>query len=121
MANGTTHLALGAVTGLLISMLANKNHETNCTPAVGVGIGAFFGKLPDILEPALHPHHRQLCHSWLVAGSIGYGLVKIYEWQPEDHYGHFLRSLALIAGGAYISHLLLDATTPRSLPLFGKV
>jgi hypothetical protein len=30
--------------------------------------------VPDLIEPAIHPHHRQFFHSWLFAGALAYGV-----------------------------------------------
>ena len=75
------------------------------------------GTLPDLIEPAIHPNHRQFFHSYAMLGLVGYGLLKLYQWQPETQENRFLRSIALIAGGAYAVHLLMDARTVKSLPL----
>jgi hypothetical protein len=44
-----------------------------------------------------------------------------YDWKPEDKGSQILRFLTLCAGAGYVSHLVLDGLTPRSLPLLGKV
>jgi len=44
----------------------------------------------------------------------------LYDWQPETDEGRFWRKAGLIGLGAYMCHLALDATTPRSLPLLGR-
>ncbi|PHS06173.1 MAG: metal-dependent hydrolase [Blastopirellula sp.] len=121
MANGNTHICAGCAVGLVVACL-DKDETSNpaFNPLVTGGTGALFGKLPDLLEPAIHSHHRQFFHSWLVFGAVGYGFKKIYEWKPDDPIEVFLREVALMAAGGYMSHLFLDSLTPRSLPLLGK-
>jgi inner membrane protein len=122
MANGTTHLIVGGLAGLGISLWdKSDDSEFANNPLLATTVGAMFGKLPDILEPALHPHHRQFCHSIVVLLGVGYGMKKAYQWEPKDNVDKLLRCIALCVGAGYISHLLLDATTPRSLPILGKI
>ena len=98
----------------------NENSYHNPLPAVGMGV--VVGKLPDLLEPSLkNPHHRQFFHSLAILGFVEYGTKKAYDWQPQDTFESVLQFLTLCAGAAYISHLLLDALTSRSLPLIGKM
>ena len=121
MANGTTHAIAGGVTGLGVALYDRLDvAENGYTPVLATTVGVVFAKLPDILEPALNPHHRQFCHIAVLA-ALGYGVKKIYEWQPEDKIEAFFRIVLLSAGAGYISHLLLDATTSRSIPLLGKI
>lgn len=120
MANGTTHYAVGAMTG--IAMAINGQHKDEpVDPLLAIASSTVFAKLPDIIEPAIHPHHRQFFHSIAFLALLGAGLKKTYEWQPEKRGDRILRYVALCAGAGYISHLLLDGFTPRSLPLVGKL
>ncbi len=120
MANGITHSIAGGLCGLGV-VLSEQDKQSPINPVLAIGTGLAFAKLPDILEPAIHPHHRQFCHSVAVLTAVGYGIKKAYEWKPQDSTGEFWRALALCAGIGYISHLVLDGITPRSLPLLGKV
>ena len=123
MANGMTHSVVGGLSGLAVSLIDVDEHGQSAhNPILATAAGTLFGKLPDILEPALkNPHHRQFCHSVTVLVALGYGLKKAYEWKPKDDVGKVSRCFVLCAGAGYLSHLLLDATTSRSLPLFGKL
>jgi hypothetical protein len=56
-----------------------------------------------------------------VLSTIGYGIKKVYDWKPEDSTEKFFRVALLCASAGYISHLLLDSSTPMGLPLVGKV
>ncbi|MCW8966528.1 MAG: metal-dependent hydrolase [Candidatus Pacearchaeota archaeon] len=120
MANGATHYAVGAMTGLAMAINGQQKDEPVDSLSV-IATSTVFAKLPDILEPAIHPHHRQFFHSIAFLALLGYGLKKAYEWQPEERGSRILRYVALCAGAGYISHLVLDGLTPRSLPLIGKL
>lgn len=89
-------------------------------PLVGATATTLLASLPDMVEPAIHPHHRQFFHSILFAGALGYGVYKAYQWQPETVTEEWLRIAALVCGAAYLLHLAADFTTARSLPLIGK-
>ncbi|MGB0834103.1 MAG: metal-dependent hydrolase [Psychrobium sp.] len=121
MSNGKTHIAVGAVTGLALALVDNRKHKLIHNPIIAPSLGAAFGKLPDIIEPALHPHHRQFFHSKLVFAAIGYGLYKTYNWEAQSGFEKIIRGILLIAGCSYLSHLVCDSTTPRGLPLIGKI
>ena len=99
--------------------------EVPAFDAVKVGSAASLawlcGTLPDLIEPAAHPNHRQFFHSVVVAGAIAYGLYRAWKWQPEGQWTQALKLVLLAGGGAYLVHLALDATTPRSLPLVGTL
>lgn len=85
------------------------------------GLAALCGSLPDLLEPAVHPNHRHFFHSVVFAAALFEGGRRIYQWQPDEDWQRLVRSLTLIAGGAYLVHLAMDATTAKSLPLLGKL
>lgn len=120
MANGSDHIATGALTGVALACYGHRQAEP-VNPALVIGVSAVFSKLPDWLEPATNPHHRQFFHSIYFMAGLCCGLKKTYDWKPEDNGGQILRFLALCAGAGYIRHLVLDGLTPRSLPLLGKV
>jgi len=89
-------------------------------PLVGATATALLASLPDAIEPAIHPHHRQFFHSIAFAGAVGYGVYKAYHWQPETPLREVMRIAALVCGSAYLLHLAADFMTARSLPFLGK-
>lgn len=89
--------------------------------AAGCVGGYCLGTLPDLLEPATSPNHRQFFHSLFFAALVGYGIYRAYKWEPETSEGKVIRGVCLIAAGAYLVHLALDATTMRSLPAIGRL
>lgn len=121
MANGSTHrIAAAVVIGGIFAYEEKQKGETTLKPFAGATIAAATTNLPDVLEPAIHPHHRQFCHSAVFAAAVGYGVYRAYKWEPESTGEELLRFLAL-AGIAYLTHLTLDACTARSIPLLGKL
>lgn len=122
MACAVAHrVVAGTVIGIAIAYQESKTGESTAWPLVGSGLGAILGTLPDILEPADHPHHRQFFHSLTFAVALGYLGYRFYKWQPEEPWQEALRMLGLIAIGAYLVHLAMDATTPKSLPVVGRL
>ncbi len=123
MANGSTHQILGGLASLAVMELDKPELRTPLhNPVIAFAGGALLGRLPDVIEPALNnPHHRQFFHSVAFLTALGISVKKVWDSHPETELGRWLRAAALIAVGAYISHLLADAVTPRSLPLIGKL
>ncbi|MEJ6531816.1 metal-dependent hydrolase [Pseudoalteromonas lipolytica] len=123
MANGKTHSIAGTVVGLAVPLLDKDTIKDNPELLIaGPVIGNFFGKLPDIIEPAFkNPNHRQFFHSMVVIAAVSYGIKKAYDWQPKDKFEKLIRGILLCTGAGYLSHLALDAITPRSLPFVGKL
>ena len=121
--NGPTHQFAGAVAALAITQIdAEDKTSVLHHPAAAIPIGAFLGRLPDMIEPSLgNPNHRQFFHSVAVFGLLGTGIYKLYHWDPQDNLDRVLRGLLLLGGAAYLSHLALDALTSKSLPLLGKL
>jgi len=112
--------------------------------------GTLGARLPDILEPATWPGHRQLAHSWTAFGGSGAASIKLLgSWQTycrgeaerlrrqrlaADTMAHaalglgILELLFRLASGfgaglaaGYISHLALDSQTSMGLPLVGRL
>lgn len=119
MANGSDH-AVGAFVAVLTGhalVEVNETGEVTGAPLVSASFGALLGSLPDVLEPAIHPHHRQFFHSVAFGLMVGWGMHRLYRWQPNVPSYRVARAVGLIAGTAYLAHLLMDAGTPRSIPL----
>jgi len=74
--------------------------------------GGVIGALPDIIEPALHPNHRSVFHSVCCGGAVTYGAFGEHTERLHEDDRHAVQMGAL----AYLSHLALDAGTPKSLP-----
>ena len=111
----------------------------------GTAGGLFGGMLPDVFEPALSSWHRSFAHSWTTGLTLTTVTGKLESWEQScrtraEHYRslrdgpsidpmlrvwywiaeYFWRAAAGFAAGlltGYLSHLALDAMTPRGLPL----
>lgn len=121
--NGPTHQLAGAVAAFFITQNdASEKSGALHHPAAAIPIGAFLGKLPDMIEPALgNPNHRQFFHSIVVLGLLAAGMRKVYHWEPRDDFEKVIRGILLFGGAAYLSHLALDSLTSKSLPLVGRL
>lgn len=120
MSNGPTHqLTAAALVGAVCIHAERDKQNMSARPIVGAVLAAKFTKLPDVLEPAIHPNHRQFFHSVAFASLLGMAGYKIYKWNPDNLFDEAIRFALMVAIGAYGIHLLLDASTPKSLPLIG--
>lgn len=122
MSNGTTHrLAAAVAVGTALAHAEYNRNETTLRPVVGAVLAAATTNLPDLIEPALHPNHRQFFHSVAFAGILGWGAYKVYEWEAEHPVDKAIRLVLLVGAAGYLIHLALDACSPKSLPLIGKI
>lgn len=129
MANSQQHAAIGAALGAVLLggiELFRQSSRANADPhynpdwdgvigktLLGAIGGSIAGLLPDILEPATSPFHRQFFHSLTVAGLLTVTGGKIIVSETIDPE---LKELLLTLIGTYGSHLVLDARTPMGLP-----
>lgn len=116
MARSATHVAAGAVAATAAYLLFcwMTEREITLRGLLGSGLaGGVFALVPDILEPALSPNHRQLFHSVAVLGALGYGNYKAVTSQSVTNDG---KLGILITSVGYGSHLLMDSFTPKSTP-----
>lgn len=123
MPNAAAH-TLGAAIGVGLIHMAHENateRRPSGMPFASAGLAACFGCLPDRLEPAVHPNHRQFFHSLAFGALVFYVGKKVYEWRPEDDFDKATRYVALVGIAAYCVHLAMDALTKKSLPLVGKL
>ena len=82
--NAAQHRIASAVTiAAAAASIAREPKDRLPNAAAGCIGGYCFATLPDVVEPATSPHHRQFFHSLLFAGILGYGLYKLYGWDPE--------------------------------------
>lgn len=98
----------------------NKNPKTNFDfselfkdTTISAGIGVVAGTLPDILEPATHPHHRKIFHSLTMSIIVSAGVIKANKSNlPKP-----TKCAIITAGAGFVSHLILDSKTTYGLPL----
>jgi membrane-bound metal-dependent hydrolase YbcI (DUF457 family) len=152
MPNGRTHGVIGAVVGGTAGAVAGKDQPDYARLVLvlaGTIGGAAGGLIPDKLEPAEHPHHRDFCHSLgfgTVAGCASAATLPSLrqmlfaeasrqrnmrlQLAPSDPNRFWLGvgELAVyVLYGAllgivvgYLSHLAADALTPRSIPVISR-
>ena len=119
--NGKQHLVIGATVGEAFSVLKYFHRkETDETVEfqwsellLDMGLGALFASLPDIIEPATSPHHRKFFHSVLAGSAVGYGAFGQHSEKWDTGLKQSMRAIAV----SYLSHLVADSTTARSIAL----
>jgi len=122
MPNALAHCTVAAaITGVAILNIEAQAGKQTLAPIGGALLAAMCTNLPDKLEPAIHPHHRQFFHSVAFAALIGGGMYKLYQWETKTERERLMKFCLLVAGGSYLIHLATDACTRRSLPLLGKI
>ena len=105
-----------------VSMLRHRNPAARLPdPVFAAIVAAIASGLPDLLEPASSPRHRQFCHSATFAALATTAMRKLYDWMPETPGEVFMRDVLLGIGFGYMAHLCADATTPMGLPLLGGI
>jgi inner membrane protein len=88
-------------------------------PVFAGAVAALASGLPDLLEPATSPNHRQFCHSAVFAAALIAVMRKLYVWVPATPGEQFVRDALLSIVFGYLAHLGADATTAMGLPLIG--
>ena len=140
-------VGLGTAFVASLYLSKDQKPEHQIYEAIGALFGGYWGgRLPDVFEPANNPHHRALAHS-LAAGTVisataieaSTAWSMFFREKAERLATHrqvmrapevnkitcsVLEVLLRVAAGvgpgliaAYMSHLALDACTPKSLPL----
>jgi len=118
MSSGAAHRAGAAVVVGGIALYAKKDRDQpTAQPLLAGGLAWLSGTLPDILEPAHHPNHRQFFHSLAFAGIVVHGVYQAWKWEPETDLQKSLRFAGMAVGGAYLVHLAMDSMTPKRLPI----
>jgi len=130
MPNSYQHSVAGCITGLsvmgILELISQSNAvQTNqCSridwsavigkATAGAAIGTIAGNIPDILEPATNPYHRQFFHSETSAILAIAGLCKVGLSKMDNRSKQLLA--CLVAG--YLVHLNDDSKTEFGLPAF---
>ncbi|HEB56392.1 MAG TPA: metal-dependent hydrolase [Gammaproteobacteria bacterium] len=119
MPNAVAHrLVAGLVVCGYSAYAESKKGANTHKPFIHGALASACGTLPDILEPSIgDPNHRQFFHSFTFAGVVGNSMYKIWKWETKDEFDELLKTLGLIAGSAYLIHLIMDSSSPKSLPL----
>ncbi len=101
---------------------ANPYYQLNmgefvASGAVGYGVGSLAGTLPDLLEPATHPGHRDFCHSLTAGTLVAVGAKKLND---NPKVPQLVKTVGITAAAGYLAHLYADGQTPAGLPLLTK-
>src|ERR1051325_7292450 len=108
MPNGNTHVLVGAGLGfagyLVYCQVSGRQFDLG-EALLATGACVLGSISPDILEPAVHPWHRGVCHS-VTAG----GAAAQLAWTPWAPHSSF--DLATLVYGffalGYASHVMMD-------------
>lgn len=147
MPNRTFHLATSGPAGAAFAYHKAPINKGLHEVLGGLIGGLAGGMLPDIIDPPFHPGHRALAHALIPVGLSAAAWVRgLDDWQKSlrcraDEYSRLrfqatdpvlaacygaleaaLRMLSgMLAGllAGYLTHIALDFTTPRCLPLLG--
>jgi len=118
MSSGPAHrIGAAAVVGTAAFYAEKENPGSSARPIAATGLAFFSGTLPDKVEPACHPNHRQFFHSYAFMCILGYGMYRTWKWETENEGETWVKMALLSIGGAYLVHLLMDAGTPKGLPV----
>ena len=142
--HGPVSTGIGVAAALLRS--DEKNPWARALIGVGGGIGGYWGgRMPDLIDPPTSPNHRSWGHGVLpVSATFGSAISRAQRFEKdllryasnlgtaageaETFIDRLLltagQALALLVAGAipgfaagYVSHLALDLTTAKRLPL----
>lgn len=119
MSSGKQHLVKGALVGAALDVI-KQLWQMNADPTrqfnwlelgAFVSAGAAVAVLPDIIEPATSPHHRQFFHSVTWGSAVWFAAHGPHteKWTGDE------RSGASILCYCYLSHLVDDAKTPMGI------
>lgn len=117
------HAVISGGSAFAVVALLKHRHPAARLPHPGFAalVAAVASGIPDVLEPANSPYHRQFCHSAAFAALVASGMKKLYDWMPSTPGDALLRDVLLSIGFGYMTHLCADATTAMGLPLVGKI
>jgi inner membrane protein len=119
MANMKEHAWIGAGAGVLtyITMCRYYERPLDLGEMLGCALmSTAAAMVPDILEPALNPHHRNFAHSVVTGSALARFATDRCRVDNRD-WEEFQKILWASATAGYLSHLVADACTPRGLPL----
>lgn len=140
---------MGGLVALVLAARASQPGEglDVLVQTLGGLVGGKLGsRLPDVIEPPTSSWHRSTAHSLAVTTAVGtVGVAKCdalaqqlrsagrdarerAEQSPDSAASYealrllnnFLAGVVMGAPGGYVSHTLLDASTPRSIPFLTK-
>jgi len=132
MPNGNAHRTAGTLLGPIGYLIIQSNLQENKRIDPGELIlytilSISTARIPDILEPPIHPNHRAFFHSLAFAGITGYVGVKAWKdlkvrrserialGNQQWSFNEFLDIMIIIGSGSILLHLIMDGFTPKGL------
>lgn len=115
--NSKDHAILGALIGggiYAFHKLTKRESIDLGEALLSVIGGAIAGVAPDILEPATTPNHRSLFHSGAMLALLTPGNNRVLR---STQLNESQRAVLFSLSSAYASHLIMDGTTTRRIPL----
>lgn len=118
MPNFGTHFFVGGCASALTYAVRKRSRNKGISDLELIGmflIGGGAASIPDVIDTPNGPNHRSIAHSLVAVGGVGSisnGLNNNPNFTPEQ------KDFAYSLMAAYLSHLFLDAQTPKGLPLF---
>lgn len=115
----------GAIVGGLLNVAKQCQDQTDNTNfefdsksflksiLIGALGGRITARMPDIIEPAHNPNHRDFFHSWTFAALLALANKKVSDSNLSDNVKESVQALSV----GYGLHLAADSTTKKSLPL----
>lgn len=133
MPNGNVHKSAGAISGVITYLAIQNNLQQKEKVDLGElllssGIGLSTARIPDILEPAIHPNHRDFFHSLVFAGYTGYvGFKALQDFNvrrferkalgiKQRSKNEILDIIIVIGAVSILLHLFMDGFTKKGLP-----
>ncbi len=136
---------VGAGLGVLVVGPA-PDHQMRQMAVFSTLGGALGGAMPDLLEPATSPNHRDVCHGLIFTAAVCFGLYALwagtcrtraaacderaaslelgsdarYHEEARADFWRALGALALGFAAGYASHVALDGGTPDGIPLLAR-
>ncbi|HJP19405.1 MAG TPA: metal-dependent hydrolase [Nitrospinota bacterium] len=120
--NKNQHRVIGVAVGVTVTLINHKIKKEKYPDTkfpweellFNSGVGFLLATLPDIIEPAFNPHHRKFFHSLACGGLIQYAAYGKHTENMDEK----IRKRIQISALVYLSHLVADATTTKSIPIF---
>jgi inner membrane protein len=119
MANAAEHVLYGGLAGGVTYLVMCRYYDRQADLGellLCAGGGLLAAGAPDLIEPAINPHHRQFAHSF-TTGSLLLKLANDRCGVENSGLTQFQKILLAASIAGYISHLLADAYTPKCLPI----
>jgi len=119
MASASEHALYGGLAGGITYLFMCQHYDRQpdlLELLVCAGTGVLTGAVPDALEPADHPHHREFAHSF-TAGALLLRLANDQCGIENGELGQFQKILLASGIAGYVSHLVADVCTPKRLPV----